>query len=188
MDCQTCKQLIDEYFDHRLPRKTRKQIERHLAVCPECRESYQEYEALFADLKNIEPVTCPDEVVQSVNEIVGIETRKRTIGNFFSKLSFEFPFRLSPLRLAGAAIVAIFIGIIVFSQFHKSTPNVNQQYTQAEIEQAANQVKLALAYVNAATSHASEILKKQVLPEDVIKPMKSSFKRALQPILHGGKS
>ena len=188
MDCQTCTQLIDDYFDRRLPEKVRKKIERHLESCPECRKSYLEYENLFADLKSLEPVKCPDGVTQSVNEIVGIQQRKRAKTKFFSLFPFEFLVGFHPLRLAGVAVVAIFIGVILFSQFHKSTPELNEKYTQEDIERAADQVKLALVYVNAATAQASEILEKQVIPEDVIKPMKSSLKQALQPLLDGGKS
>ncbi len=186
MDCQTCIHLIDEYFDQRLPRKTRKKIVRHLTDCADCRQSYLEYEKLFADLKSVEPVSCPDEVIQSVNEIVGI--KKGTEKRFLSGLSVEFPIGFQPLRLAGLAVSVILIAIILFSQFHKSTPEFSEKYTQEEIERAAEQVKLALAYVNAATAQASEILEKQVIPEDVIKPMKSSLKQALQPLLDGGKS
>ncbi|NOZ60314.1 MAG: hypothetical protein GXO74_01395 [Calditrichaeota bacterium] len=188
MDCQTCTNLIDEYFDRRLSRKTRKKIERHLAICSECRSDYRNYEKLFEDLKNLGPASCPQEVIQSVNEIIGFDKEEKTSTKFFAGLWLRVSILHRPLRFAGAFIVFIVVGALLFSQWHKPEPNLREQYSQAEIEQAANQVKLALAYVNAATSHAGEILQKQVFPEDVIKPMKSSLQQALQPLLDGGKS
>ena len=60
------------------------------------------------------------------------------------------------------------------------------QYSTQEIEQATDQVKLALAYLNQVTSRTEEIIEKQILPQQVIKPMKSSIKTALKPLINGG--
>jgi hypothetical protein len=65
-------------------------------------------------------------------------------------------------------------------------PPIAQSYSTQEVEQATDQVKLALAYLNQVTSRTEEILEKQVFPQDVIKPMKSSLKNALKPLINGG--
>lgn len=73
----TCREVLDFlylYLDGELPEERRREFERHLGVCPPCREYILEYEAAirlgrasFAEAAD-QPVdeSTPDELVQAI--------------------------------------------------------------------------------------------------------------------------
>ena len=77
--------------------------------------------------------------------------------------------------------------ILIYPKMNRQT-NIKKQYTEAEIEQATDQVKLALSYFNEITNRTQKILEERVLPKQVIEPMKSSIRTAIKPLLNGGES
>jgi hypothetical protein len=142
---------------------------------------------MLESLHGLEKKTCPDSVVNQVMDILNLDAipaRRRRLPDFFAARVGR---RRWQLGLIGAAACAA----LLFLFFHPKgapPPQPKQHYTQQEIDQAKSQVKMALSYFNKITSETQLILESNVLPEHVVKPLKSSIKTAIKPIFNGGES
>ncbi|MBC8183659.1 zf-HC2 domain-containing protein [candidate division KSB1 bacterium] len=185
MDCTICNNLMDDYFDGHLSHKKRKQVTGHLTTCQGCSEFFRKYENMLKSIRNVEIKKCPDEVVDSVFDIINIDDKFSRRKSVFDRIN-EFLFLYSrQLGIAGAAVTVFLFVFLITSQFDKTT-HVQQQYTTQDVEQATDQVKLALAYFNQVTSRTEEIIEKEILHQQVVRPMKSSIRTALKPLINGG--
>ncbi len=187
MNCQECQNLADGYFHHELSFKIKKQVRTHLKSCSDCRAEYLHDEKVLKEIKGLKIQPCPDEVTERVFQILNLADEKRVHFSFIEKsINFFSRYRWK-VTLAGASAVIIFLMVIIYPKINQQA-DVRHQYTEAEIEQATNQVKLALAYFNEVTSRTQKILEQQVLPQQIIEPMKSSIETAIKPLLNGGES
>ncbi len=185
MNCKICNEIIDDYFDGNLPHKKRKQVAEHLLACNGCSETFQEYDKMLKSIQNVDMKTCPNEVVDSVFDILNIDEKASHRKPVFDRIN-EFLFLNSrQLGIAGTAVVVFFFLFLMFSQFDRTVP-IQQQYTTQDVEQATDDVKLALAYFNQVTSRTEEIIEKEILHQQVVRPMKSSIRTALKPLINGG--
>lgn len=185
MDCKECQGAIGEYFERQLPNKKRKLVSQHLKMCSTCQKEYQEFEIMLNDFRDMKLEKCPPEVVDSVFQILDIADsldQKSTIREALSEFFFG---HARQLRFAAAMIFVCFFVLFVYVKVSRQ-PQLSQQYSAEEVEQAKDQVELALAYFNQVTTRTGEILEKQVLPQQVYKPMKTSIKTALKPLINGG--
>lgn len=187
MNCQECQNLKDGYFHHELSFKIKKQVRAHLKICSTCCAEYLQYEKLLQEIGSLKIQPCPDEVTERVFEILSLDENKAIRISLIEKfIKFVNRYRWK-IVVAGAVAVVIPCMIVIYPIITRQTMN-KQHYTEAEIEQAKDQVKLALAYFNMITSRTQKILEEQVLPQQVIEPMKSSIKTAIKPLLNGGES
>jgi hypothetical protein len=187
MNCQECQNLVDEYFHQELSFKIKKRVRGHLKGCSECQTEYLQYEKMLQEIGSLEIQPSPDEVTERVFQILNLADEKTIHFSFIEKIvNFLNRFRWK-VALAGATVVIIFFMMLIYTKMNRQT-DLRQHYTQAEIEQATDQVKLALAYFNEITSRTQKIIEEQVLPHQVIEPMKSSIKTAIKPLLNGGES
>ena len=185
MNCKDYETLMDDYFDRALSRKKQKWISQHLRSCPKCEGTFREYEKMLKSIKNVEIKKCPDEVVDSVFDIININEKFSRHKSVLDRINEFFFLYSRQLGIAGAAATVFLFAFLITSQINRTVP-IQQQYTTQEVEQATNQVKLALAYFNQVTSRTEEIIEKEILPQQVVGPMKSSIKTALKPLINGG--
>lgn len=187
MNCQECENLMDEFVHQLLSSKTRKQFKQHLKSCSTCLVTYQGYKGMLKSLRSLDVQTCPDEVVENVYRILNLEKERKSRFSLIEPVTEFFNRYRWKIGLVGAAAAIMLCFILIYPRIsdHHTT---KQQYTEAEIEQAEDQVKLALSYFNEITSRTQKILEEQVLPQQVIKPMKSSIKTAIKPLINGGES
>lgn len=185
MDCKICNNLKDDYFDGHLSRKKKKQVSEHLTKCKECSETFREFEKVIKSIQTVEMKKCPDEVVDSVYDILNINDRflrRKSVLDWINEFLF---LHSRQLGVAGVAVIVFFLIFVIHSKINQ--PSLfEKQYSAHEVEQATDQVKLALAYFNQVTSRTEEIIEKEILPQQVFKPMKSSIKTALKPLINGG--
>ncbi len=187
MNCADYENLVDDFFSHQLDRKEKKQIQRHLHACKNCRGYYQQYKEMLDSLNAMSVKKCPENVVDNVMDILNIDSGQEeneslleSIRNFFGR----YRWRSGVTGIAAAVVLALMLLYPVTMQQKQTT----HQYTEKEIEEAKDQVKIALAYFNKVTNQTQEILEQKVLPEQVVKPMKSSIKTAIKPFFNGGES
>ena len=62
------------------------------------------------------------------------------------------------------------------------------EFTAAEIEMATQDVELALSYVGFYAKKAETVLVDQIVSEPIVKPLRSTMKKAFQPLMNGDKS
>ncbi|MBN1825895.1 MAG: zf-HC2 domain-containing protein [Candidatus Eisenbacteria bacterium] len=55
-DCKKAKQRFSEYFDEILEGDSKRDLERHLDACPECRKAWNSYRSLYRQVRNLPPV------------------------------------------------------------------------------------------------------------------------------------
>lgn len=187
MNCSEYENLMDDYFSHQLDKKTKKQVQEHLKVCSNCQAVFADYEKMLHSLHSLELKTCPDEVVDSVMDILNIETDHRHQLSLVDSVRRYFARYRWRIGLIGAAACVALALIFIYPK-NVHPPETEAQYSEADIEQAKDQVKIALAYFNKVTTQTQEILEQKVLPEQVVKPMKSSIKTAIKPFFDGGES
>jgi len=187
MNCEECENLMDEFFHHELSFKVKRQIRGHLKSCPKCQAVSQEYDNMLQELRSLEVHRCPNVVVEKVFDILNLaEGPGYRISLLEKFVEFLNRYRLRT-GLVGAAVLIILAMIIIYPRLSQK-PHVKQQYSEVQIEQAKDQVKMALAYFNEITSRTQRIIEEQVLPQQVIKPMKSSIRTAIKPLIDGGES
>ncbi len=187
MNCQECENLLDEYFHLQLSSKIKNQIKVHLKNCLKCQRSFQEYKNMLQELRCLKVQPCPEEVTEKVFRILNLGNEKEIHISLIEKFIERVSRYRWKIALAGATAAIVFFMILIYPGIYQQN-EIKQQYTEAEIDQAKDQVKLALAYFNEITSRTQKILEDQVLPEQIIKPMKSSIKTAIKPLLNGGES
>jgi len=185
MNCKECETLMDDYFDRSLSWKKKKLVSEHIRSCQGCSESFQEYEKMLKSIQNIEIKKCPDEVVDSVFDIININEKFSRRKSVFDRINEILFLNLRQVGIAGAAAAVFLFVLLITSHIDRTVP-IQQQYTTQDVEQATDQVKLALAYFNQVTSRTEEIIEKEILPQQVVRPMKSSIKTALKPLINGG--
>lgn len=187
MNCQECQNFVDEYFHQELSFKIKRRIRVHLKSCQNCQNTFHEYEKILREIQNFEVQPCPDEVTERVFQILNLADEKKIHFLFREKIvNFLNRYRWK-VALAGATAIMILFMILIYPKINRQI-DIKQDYTEAEIDQATDQVKLALAYFNEITSQTQKIIEEQVLPQQVIEPMKSSIKSAIKPLLNGGES
>ena len=187
MTCYEVEQLLDEYIDGQLSKTVIKQIRAHLRQCQDCAKKYEAYEQMHQDVSQLGLIRCPENVVTSVYQALELEGNGKKRALIFDWLSDLLSSPAFALRFAGAVIVIVLLITVIYLKF-SNRPQVSVQYTNEEVEQAKNQVKLTLAYINQITSRTEDIIEKQVLPENILKPMKSSIRAAFKPLFNGGES
>jgi len=187
MNCVDCETWMDDFFNHELEKKRRRLMERHIRTCPQCRTAFQNYAAMLDSLHGLEQKACPDRVVDQVMDILNLDAiparRHASHGSFVTMIA-RHRWRLG---LIGA--VACVLALLLY--LHPKVvrpPQPEARYTQQEIDEAKDQVKLALSYFNKVTSETQLILESSVLPKHVVRPLKSSIKTAIKPIFNGGES
>jgi len=187
MNCQECQNFVDEYFHHELSFKIKQQVRGHLKGCSVCQTEYLQYEKMLQEISSLEIQPCPDEVTERVFQILNLADEKKIHFSFIENIiNFLSRYRWKVV-LTGATAVIVFFLILFYPKINRQT-DIKQQYSEAEIRQATDQVKLALAYFSEITNRTQKIIEEQVLPHQVIEPMKSSIKTAIKPLLNGGES
>ena len=70
--CKQAVELVTDYLEDALPRAERARFEKHLAVCPHCREYLAQMRVTIAAMGRVEPESLEPEVR---DELVGLFRR-----------------------------------------------------------------------------------------------------------------
>jgi len=109
MDCADVLELLSEYVDGTLDAQTRKAVEKHIAVCENCKQEFTSLRAVVEELGALEPVKPPEDFLGKIRE--RMETRSG-FNKIFRKLFLPFHIKI-PLELAAAATVTILVVLVV---------------------------------------------------------------------------
>ena len=90
-----------------------------------------------------------------------------------------------PIRFAAAAALVI-MSILLFYPDGRRQEIVQEPFAIEEIEQVKKDVSLALGYLAYCYEKTGNTIWKKVIPNYLIKPIKSSMKHALKEIINGG--
>ena len=109
MDCAAVLELLSEYIDGTLDVQTRTAVERHIAVCENCKQELVSLHAIVDELGALDPVKPPEDFLGKIHE--GIKTRS-DFNKILHKLFVPFHIKI-PLELAAAATVTILVVLVL---------------------------------------------------------------------------
>jgi hypothetical protein len=130
MDCCKIKELLSEYIDGTLDRRTKALIEEHLLTCRGCQEELDSLEALVKELRSLDAVDAPDDFLENLHERMEPSPWFRRI----MRILFV-PWRIKiPLELTGAvATVLLIVSIIHIQQSEREMAGIPLGSTESMI-------------------------------------------------------
>lgn len=105
MDCAAILKRLSEYIDGTLDAQTRAWVEKHIAVCKNCKQELASLRAVVEQLDALEPVKPPADFLEKIHERMEARTGFNKI---VRKLFVPFHIKI-PLELAAAATVTILV-------------------------------------------------------------------------------
>jgi hypothetical protein len=158
MEHQKFKEWIKLSFYDELSKDEKEQLEKHLAVCSECKTEYEEQKKLFSFLSNEETAANEQPDTQLLNEArrelraaLRIESEKSSFGStifngIVSFLTIPYKFALSGMAVL---LAGFFIGYLVFNSSSKMNPVNHMDSTN----QSANNISLSKDNIQITNVH-----------------------------------
>jgi len=109
MDCAAILELLSEYIDGTLDSKAKEAIEKHIAVCENCKQELASLRAVVEELSSLDQVKPPADFLEKIHE--RMEPRS-TFNKILRKLFVPYGIKI-PLELAAAATVAILVVLVL---------------------------------------------------------------------------
>jgi Putative zinc-finger len=109
MDCAAILKRLSEYIDGTLDAQTRTWVEKHIAVCENCKQELASLRAVVEQLGALEPVEPPADFLEKIHE--RMEARSG-FSKVFRKLFVPLHIKI-PLELAAAATVSILVVLVL---------------------------------------------------------------------------
>jgi anti-sigma factor RsiW len=173
--CAEILELLDAWADGDLDEVEAAAVRAHVDECRSCHEELKLAETVVAELRALPEFDVPDGVLRTVRNTIG-----PTAANRFRMFFKGSTFRPVPVLAAVATVVLM---VLVLSPWRR--PSV-PQYTDQEIERAAAETRLALAYVGSIAQRAELRVKERVLDEGTTARTVRGVRRSLQLIGEAG--
>jgi len=109
MNCAAILKWLSEYIDGALDAQTRAEVEKHIAVCENCKQELASLRAVVEELGALDPVKPPADFLEKIHE--RMETRSG-FNKILRKLFVPFHIKI-PLELAAAATVTILVVLVL---------------------------------------------------------------------------
>ena len=170
--CPEGVDLVDAYLDGDLSDAELARFEAHLSGCPVCRDELElarEVAGVFADLPRLE---CPPEVIERV------EVQRRGVGGGASSDGWSWAQAATLLGILAAGLLA---GLIFLGDREPPPPTP----TMAELQEAEEELRFALAYFGGIARKASLTLRDDVLSDRVLEPPRRALQRLGAPSSSG---
>jgi hypothetical protein len=142
--------------------------------CPERVEN-----TIFAQIENEAPRSELRGILAKANE------RQSFFSMFKQQIATHPGFRFRFASFVSVAVLIIVLGLLSDRQEESME---KAEFTAEEIETATKNVELALSYVGFYAKKTESVLVDQMVSEPIVKPLKSSIKKAFQPLMNGDKS
>lgn len=182
MRCSDLEEYIVDYVDGKISKRHRQEMDEHLEECPECRNILIRERAIRERLHGMPRMECPKRVEDNIFALIENES-------FFSM--FKQRIAEQPrFRFRFATFVSMAALIIVFGLLFDNQKDSRQkvEFTAEEIEMATQDVELALSYVGFYAKRTEALLVDQIVSEPIVRPLRSTMKKAFQPLMNGDKS
>jgi len=172
---------LDAYLDGELSRRQRRLVTRHLKECQSCRQQLQEQRDLSLQLRTLSLQSCPEHVIERVMQRIqpSDQTEKWWL-EIFQRPAFNW-------RLAtGFAVATATVIFLVLWPFEREQSSLQHEYSPEEIAQAKLDVEIALGYIAEALERTEKTITEQVLPKQVVKPLKKGLHAAFGSLQNNG--
>jgi hypothetical protein len=134
---------------------------------PEVKSMLNEYSKTAKSVHSIKKDECPDSVLDNI--VVAQKLKNRSSSFLFDIYTAVFS------KPAVSAIAVVVFAVVLIVSVSIDNGNYNG-YTQAEIEQARQQTKQALALVSGIFSKTEDSIKNDILVDKISKPINNGVK------------
>jgi predicted anti-sigma-YlaC factor YlaD len=172
--CDVLRADLEELVDGDLGPEETARLESHLKECPACREDLEMARALKEELTALPQFDAPDRLVEAVLETASRESRQTS--------ALWFVLRPAPvLALAAALALAIALPLI----WREGTTGGDTGSTEIvestsladpEVQRAADEARLALAYVSRASRRVGLEIRDGAIVEHFVRPTAERFR------------
>ena len=151
MRCSRAQRLISECMNGKINDKQNLNLEQHLGSCPDCKQLFEDFQAIIERAKNLENLTPSGQSWLKIRAKLETEEQKvlTVRGQKRGRLSILF----QPPRLKYASIGALFAAFFIFVglfglQYWSGRSNREgedlQKYTLAKLNEAEHHYQLAI--------------------------------------------
>jgi anti-sigma factor (TIGR02949 family) len=164
LPCDEILDLLEPYVDGDLPPETADQLRVHLETCRSCAAELALAEKIQRELRALPQLDCPPEILERVRsqggEVLPFRPRRTSV----------------PLRVAAAAAVLVLAlgGGALFLRSQQP-----RQPSAAEIAQATEEARYALAYIGKVSRRTGRDLRDDVLAKRLVRPATRSLSLSL---------
>ena len=169
--CAEVLERLETWIDGDLEGAEAAAVEEHLADCTACQDEHRVAEQIRAELRALPELDVPARVLRAVDR----HTRARALDKLATVLASAVR-RPLPVAAAAAAVVLAIVLIAPWEGRHETV------YSDAEIYQATQETKLALAYIGNITRRAELRVKERVLDQGVAVKTMRDVSRTFQMI------
>jgi len=109
MDCAAIQELLSEYIDGTLDSKAKEAVEKHIAVCENCKQELVSLRAVVEELGALDQVKPPADFLEKIHERMA---PRSGFNKILRKLFVPYGIKI-PLELAAAATVTILVFFVL---------------------------------------------------------------------------
>jgi anti-sigma factor RsiW len=174
VDSERCTEVLerlDAWIDGDMGETEAAAIQAHIDGCESCQRERRLAEEVLAELRAMPRFEVPERVLRAVAK----ETRPgvmERIRSFFEGAVHR------PLPAVAMVVVVVLMVVVVFPWHSRSVP----EYSDQEISRAADDLRLAFAYVGDITRRAELRVKERVFDESVAAQTMRGVRRSFQII------
>ena len=175
--CTDAVDQIEAYLDGELAPIDRRQLENHLGECSGCARELALARRVTRCLRGLPLLECPDDVIDAVSEELAREAAPPIEaapswwpGSRSRATALRSHWR--PGLAIAAALVALAVGLGGVFRLDRLgfLPGAEPVYNAAQLTQAEEEARLALAYLGALTNRARTTLRDDVIVDRVVAP------------------
>jgi anti-sigma factor RsiW len=171
--CEWMQERIDAYVDGDLSPAESAVADMHLTRCAACAEELHLARQVAGSLRALPAVRCPDSIPEAVRARIGAAGSVR-----WGVKPWPWYYRWQEFFKSPAVIgVATALLFVVITAVMGNQQKPQPAYTQAEIEEAELDAKLALAYLGKYTHRAGKTVRDDVFEQGLIAPIMRAVQR-----------
>jgi len=184
MTCETFQKQLAEWLDGNLSGAQAGAMREHLNRCPACRRAYAAEQLAARGLRQLSRQKPPRFASWRLYRRIFVLEAERLLAPLRRGLRLPGPV----VRYAAGLILAAAVSWVLLARPWHRFPEKPQIYSQQEIRQGLNKARFALSFVLYATKKSQQKVTREVLPREVLLPVRNGIKTTLKSLKIGGKS
>ena len=169
MSCAEVQDRLDAWIDGDLEPAEAGVLEVHMESCAACDEERRLADEIRAELRGLPELDPPDRVIKVVRD----ETAP-TIAEKVRQLMDSVILRPAP------AVAVLAVGVVLMLTILPTRESGTPQYTDKEVARAAEETKLALAYVSSVTRRAESQVRRKIFEDGAVSATVRGISRSIE--------
>jgi len=187
MTCDSFTEKLIDYLDGDVSDVTKAEMQDHLQVCTDCRHELEIQLSVKAQMAHMPFLECPDTVTTNVLKRIKMNRKQSSMPQSDLLDSIVNLYRGFPWRARYAAVaIVLFLGLILLYPVSQTNWSEQCTYSEAEIQQAREDISLALGYVCHYATMTDDLVKEKVNTTRLLKPIGESIDLTIKTMLNGG--